>query len=154
MLDVPAKLTAFRVCVSRPAVLDAWPRVLPLVERIAAEAADDSYRPEDLRDALARGEQWLLLMEDGAELQGFAVLQPLEYPRHRMLREAHIYLLPEHRGRGLFDQYLAFLRLWAVEHDFAGTTVSLPATAEPRWRPLMERSGFHVRTIEYVWEAP
>lgn len=144
----------FHLATSRADIHDAWPRIAPHVaEMAAAYSTDDSYTPDDLRDSLARGELWPLLMEVNGELAGFAVVHPMHFPRRRYLREAHLWVLPAYRGHGLFAQYLNYLRGWAVAHGYHGTTVVLLAADEPRWRPLMQAHGFTTRTVEYIWEA-
>lgn len=145
----------FRFC-SRGELIEEWPRVAPHVKAIADANPNPDYSASDLRDLLARGIVSLLVMESesGGSLLGFAVLHELPYPRRRYLSEAHIWILPEHRGSGIFAQYLTFIRQWAVANGYQGTSVPIDATDDANWHPLMTEHGFVPRTVEYVWESP
>lgn len=135
-------------------VSTAWQRVAPHAHNLVSK--HDDYTVDDLRRLVTAGGASLVLIEDTPPalptLLGFGIVQLRTFAGRTYLHDAHVWVLPAHRGCGAYDAYLNFLTSEARARALDGVTLSVHADEDARWRPTLSKRGYRPRAVEYVKE--
>lgn len=121
--------------------------VLPHLEKALEKNPD--YTADDVSKMVGRSLN-IVVMDEGDKLIGFGIIQERDFAGSKYLHDAHVWVLPEFRGRGIYTEYIDFLKSLSGRLGYRGITLNVFADEEG-WEKRMNRLGFKPRAIEYIW---
>ena len=118
-----------------------------------ALSKNSDYRPGDIEAMVSdRNATVVDFRDDDGAFCGFSLIQDVRTPAGTWLHDAHVWVMEEHRGNGIYDEYLAFLKGLALSGGYLGVTMNTYAD-EPFWEQILAPRGFTPRVVTHEWRA-
>jgi hypothetical protein len=125
---------------------EAWPRILPGLEKLHAQYVEQDWDIEGIR--LMLDEERALLLTDDNEPGAFAVVRFDEYAYNPEEMELYVFLL-WHKGGDVIERYQPHLDFFALR---GGAKYLRFYSRRPAFLRVAKRAGYQPRGIEYVKE--
>jgi hypothetical protein len=125
---------------------EAWPRILPGLEKLHSQYVEQDWDIEGIRTML--DEDRALLLTDDNDDSAFAVVRLDDYVYNPDEKELYVYLL-WHKGGDVIERYQPHLDFFALR---CGAKFIRFYSRRPAFLRVAKRAGYQPRGIEYVKE--
>ena len=127
---------------------EAWPQILPGLEKLAAQHPDNDWTIDGVREMLDDLDTFLLV--DNDDPTGFAVVRFRPYPYNGEDIELFVYVA-WHEGGDAIARFQPHFEEFA---RLGGAQYMRFYSRRPAWLRVAQRIGYQLRGIEYVKELP